>query len=112
MATSALLHFEGDAAVLVRWIAGPHVGENRDIPALLTFLAGKIDQSLFNDLEGILVAGIPTQSNFQLPGILGIWKSQINRQRPGKDLQELPKTRKVIALHLMNAYYPSFSTVI
>jgi hypothetical protein len=63
MAMLALLHFEGDTAALVRWIGGPHVGEHRDIPALLTFLTGKIDQSLINNLERIFINGIPTHCN-------------------------------------------------
>jgi hypothetical protein len=72
MATAALLHFEGDAAALVRWIGGPHVGEHRNIPATIKFLSGKIDQHLVEDLRRIFTDGIPTvcnasasESNFQ-----------------------------------------------
>jgi hypothetical protein len=63
MATSALLHFEGDAAALVRWIGGPHTGAHRDVPATIKYLEGKINPSTLADLERIFLHGIPSQCN-------------------------------------------------
>ena len=63
MSTAALLFFDGDAAALVRWIGGPHVGQHRDPDTLIPFLRGKIDPDVLDDLERILRHGIPSQCN-------------------------------------------------
>jgi hypothetical protein len=42
MASAALLHFNGDAGDLVRWIGGTHVGAHRQTNAILKFLRGRI----------------------------------------------------------------------
>jgi hypothetical protein len=63
LATAALLHFEGDAASLVRWVGGPHTGAHRDVDATLTYLEGKIDPAILSDIERIFRNGIPNTCN-------------------------------------------------
>jgi hypothetical protein len=46
MASAALLHFNGDAGDLVRWIGGTHVGAHRQTNAILKFLRGCINGDL------------------------------------------------------------------
>jgi hypothetical protein len=60
MATAALLHFEGDAAALVRWIGGPHTGAHWDVSATVKFLTGKKDKSLVSAIARIFRTGIPS----------------------------------------------------
>lgn len=45
-ATAVLLHFNGNAATLVCWIGGPHVGQHRNLDAILGFMVGKADESI------------------------------------------------------------------
>jgi hypothetical protein len=72
MASAALMHFHGDAAALVRWMGGPHVHAQRDVPALLNFLDGKVEPALIYDIRRTFTKGIPrtcrafsTEANFQ-----------------------------------------------
>jgi hypothetical protein len=63
MATAALLHFDGNVADLVWWIAGTHVGAHYDIGATLAYLRSKILPHLCRTLERILRHGAPTICN-------------------------------------------------
>ena len=63
MATSALLHFDGDIADTVRWIGGPHVGAHRDIEKTLRHLCGKVDVLTYNTLEASWTHGVPKLCN-------------------------------------------------
>ena len=70
--TAAFLHFNGSVADLVRWIGGPHVGEQRDHPTTMERLkmAG-VEERVRRDLRRIFYDGIPalcqasaTEKNF------------------------------------------------
>lgn len=61
--TAALMYFEGDAAAFVRWIGGLHVGAYRNLPAVLDFLRGKIDDDILFELHRIWTVGIPRVCN-------------------------------------------------
>lgn len=64
MVSAALLHFDGSAADLVRWIGGPHVAQHRDHTTILQRLrASKIPQAVYNHVERIFLHGIPTYCN-------------------------------------------------
>jgi len=63
MSTAALLHFEGDAAALVRWQGGPHTAAHRDVDHILATLAPMVDPVTLSDLARIYRSGIPAQCN-------------------------------------------------
>ncbi len=73
MTTAALMHFNGSAADLVRWIGGPHVAAHRDHPTILRRLklAG-VPHDTYEDIKRIFYHGVPrlcnasaTEANFQ-----------------------------------------------
>jgi type IV secretory pathway ATPase VirB11/archaellum biosynthesis ATPase len=51
MTSAALLHFNGDAGNLVRWVGGTHVGVHRQTNAILKFLRGHINDNLWMELH-------------------------------------------------------------
>jgi hypothetical protein len=61
--TAALLHLDCDAAALVRWMGGTHVGAHRDTDAILAYLQDKIRPDTLNDLTRIYRQGIPARCN-------------------------------------------------
>jgi hypothetical protein len=63
MASAALLHFNGDAGDLVRWIGGTHVGAHRQTNNILKFLRGRINDDLWTELRRIYLSGLPRQCN-------------------------------------------------
>jgi hypothetical protein len=96
MVSAALLHFDGDAAALVRWMGGPHVHGHRDVPAMLKFFEGKLAPPLVADLRRIFTAGIPrtcasfsSEDNFQAFYNYGNHKSA--NSAPDKALKALVK---------------------
>ena len=72
MCTAALLHFNGSAADMVRWIGGPHVGAQRDHDATFALLENSgVEPEVISDLQRIFFDGIPalckaeaTEDNF------------------------------------------------
>ena len=70
--TAAFLHFNGSVADLVRWIGGPHVGEQRDHPTTMERLKmADVEERVRRDLRRIFYDGIPalcqasaTEKNF------------------------------------------------
>ena len=64
MVSAALMHYNGSAADLVRWIGGPHVAAHRDHPAILRRLqrAG-LPPNLLVTLSRIFNDGIPAYCN-------------------------------------------------
>lgn len=72
MASAAILHFEGDMARVIRYVAGPHVGAHRNIPAIIQFLRGKIPKEELDEFEMVMSRGLPqhchatnTEENYQ-----------------------------------------------
>jgi hypothetical protein len=72
MTSACLLHFNGDVATVVRWIGGPHVNAQIDVPKTLSKLQPILTTDVYNDLKRILTTGAPalcnaqaTESNFQ-----------------------------------------------
>ena len=64
MVSAALLHFNGSAADLVRWIGGPHVGAHRDHSTILNSLtAAGLPPDLVATLSRIFHSGIPAYCN-------------------------------------------------
>ena len=62
MASTALIHFNGSAADLVRWIGGPHVGQHRNVPAILTRLrVAGVPQPTYDHMQRILCQGLPAK---------------------------------------------------
>ena len=61
--TLALLSLDCDAAALVRWIGGTHIGAHRDTDAILSYLRGKIQPDTLADLTRIYRHGIPARCN-------------------------------------------------
>jgi hypothetical protein len=61
--SAALLHFDGDAAALVRWMGGTHVGEHRDTHGILDYLRGKISNETLVNLARIYKHGILAECN-------------------------------------------------
>ena len=58
--TAALLHFNGSASDLVRFIGGPHVNAHLDKPAILSTLeANSVQPRVVEDVSRILRSGIP-----------------------------------------------------
>lgn len=73
MTTAALMHFNGSAADMVRWVGGPHVAAHRDHKSILRRLqlAG-VPRNVYFDIKRIFLHGIPqsvnadaTEANFQ-----------------------------------------------
>ena len=73
MTTAALLHFDGSAADLVRWVGGPHVAAHRDSRAIIDLLRrSEVDPPVVEALETTFLHGFPhhcnvsaTEANFQ-----------------------------------------------
>ena len=62
--TAALLHFNGSVADLTRWIGGPHVGAQRDHPAILDLVRSTgLDDTTYRELERLFLSGIPAACN-------------------------------------------------
>ena len=66
MVTAALLHFNGSAADMVRWIGGPHVAAHRDHATILHRVRQSgADPTLLRTLERIFYCGIPAHCNVE-----------------------------------------------
>ena len=63
MSTAALMHFQGDAAALVRWIGGPHVAAHRQCPVRFARLKAILQPDTYTTLMRILRDGIPAYCN-------------------------------------------------
>lgn len=64
MVSAALLHFDGSAADLVRWVGGPHVAAHRDHSSILATLStAGLPPSLISTLDRIFNDGIPAACN-------------------------------------------------
>jgi hypothetical protein len=63
MTSACLMHYNGDVATVVRWIAGPHVNSQIDVAATLAKLKPTLTTDVYDDLKRILTAGAPAQCN-------------------------------------------------
>ena len=61
--TAALMYFNGNVADFVRWLGGLHTGSFRNTEAVLSFLRGKIDDDVHDQLHRIWTLGIPQHCN-------------------------------------------------
>ena len=100
MTSAALLHFNGSAADVVRWVGGPHVAAHRDHATILQRLAlTNADSSVLSELQRIFTCGIPkwwnvasTEDNFQAFYNYGNHATVI--EEPEKTYQALVKDNK------------------
>lgn len=63
MTTACLLHFLLSLPAMVRWIAGPHVGEHRDNKEIFARLKPTCADENFQDLVRVFTKGSPTYVN-------------------------------------------------
>jgi hypothetical protein len=63
MTSACLLHFNGDAAAMVRWIGGPHVNAHLDVNKIMHRLQPAVDDDIFQAVKRILTMGAPTLCN-------------------------------------------------
>lgn len=100
MTTAALLHFNGSAADMVRWIGGPHVAAHRDHPSILKRLrSASTPKPVLKNLERIFTSGIPnrcnassTEANFQAYSDYG--NHSTVEEEPEKTMQTVIKDNK------------------
>jgi hypothetical protein len=57
------LHFDGNAAPVVRWIGGPHVNSHIDIKVTLGKLRPILVSDIYSEISRILRFGAPVQCN-------------------------------------------------
>jgi hypothetical protein len=72
MTSACLMHYNGDVATVVRWIAGPHVNAQIDTTVTMAKLKPVLTTDVYDDLQRILTEGAPalcnaeaTERNFQ-----------------------------------------------
>lgn len=99
LTTAAFLHFNGDAATLVRWIGGPHVAAHRDTPTILAKLEPVVEPEVFQQVSRVYTDGVPqycnasaTEENFQAYLAYGNHASM--KKNPEKTLKSLNKDHK------------------
>jgi hypothetical protein len=63
MTTACLFHFNLSLPALVRWIAGPHIGEHRDNEEIFACLKPACADKNFQDLVRVFTKGSPTYAN-------------------------------------------------
>ena len=57
MSACLVLDFDGDIAIMVRWISGPHVNAHLDVTATLLNLKPIVDPDVYKDIARILTIG-------------------------------------------------------
>ncbi len=65
LATAAMIHYFLHPGMLIRYIKGKYVGENRDVFQVLNDVLPFIDEVDVNHIKQILMQGCPLQINFE-----------------------------------------------
>ena len=63
MTSACALYYNGDMATVVRFIGGPHVNAQIDVPLVLSKLKPVLTADVFEDVQRILVTGAPAKCN-------------------------------------------------
>jgi hypothetical protein len=65
MATVAMIHYFLHPGMLIRYVNGEYIGENRDILQVLNDVSPYVDDADAKHIERILMQGCPLQINFK-----------------------------------------------
>jgi hypothetical protein len=65
LATAAMIHYFLHPGMLIRYVKGKYVGENRDVSQVLNDVLPFIDEGDANHIKQILTQGCPLQINFK-----------------------------------------------
>jgi hypothetical protein len=65
MATAAMIHYSLQPGMLIQYVKGKYVGENRDVLQVLNDVSPYVDDVDAKHIERILTQGCPSQINFE-----------------------------------------------